>query len=433
MTRRQGLVLVVVAALTLSGVDRALASNDPDFDTFQYGPQRIYAPEAWTVSRGEGVTIAVVDSGVQLDHPDLRDKIVPGYDFADDDPDPYDENGHGTHVAGIAAAITDNGLGMAGIAPDSKIMPLRVPLQGSEGDVTLAEDLIAIERSIRYAMDNGARVINLSIGGGLAAGPGFDQITTACRDAMTSGALCVAASGNGGRSRPSGYVHDFPGVIVGATNRSDDVADFSQNADTQWAVVAPGVGVHSAWIGSSFRQIQGTSMASPHVAGVAALLFAQGLTVEQVIDRIISTARPLNDGGGQSGAGLVNAAAAVGADFTPATTAPPRVTTTTAVPAGGGPSRPTTTLAPADTGPVELDEGVIDEDELFTGLEGDEFALDGTGAIGERLEPVKLSRGFDRGFILSVAIFVLGVASLGFGVRRLVVRRGIGEMKADTI
>ena len=424
--------VAIAATVAVSGV--AWASNDPDFDVHQYGPQRIYAPEAWTVTRAEGVTIAIVDTGVQLDHPDLRDKIVPGYDFADDDPEPYDESGHGTHVAGIAAAITDNALGMAGVAPAAKIMPLRVPLQGSEGSATIVEDLVAIERSIRFAVQGGAEVINLSIGGGLAAAPGFDQITTACRDAMASGSLCVAAAGNAGRGRPTGYQHDFPGVVVGATDRSDEVADFSQNADTQWAVVAPGVAIHSTWIDSGYRYNQGTSMASPHVAGVAALLFGIGLTPQEVIDRIISTARPLNDGGGMSGAGLVNAAAAVGAEWTPSTTAP-RVTTTTAPPTGGvdgGSAGPTTTLA---TGPeeetfVDLGDAEIDEDEDFVGLgdEADDF-LDGSGDLGDTLEPIKLSRGYEASFVVGVAVFVVALAAIGVVLRRLVIRRGIGEMK----
>jgi thermitase len=433
VTARRAAALLAAIVLFVVGSGVALASNDPDFDVYQYGPQHIYAPDAWTVSRGAGVTIAIVDSGVQLDHPDLRDKIVPGYDFADDDDDPDDINGHGTHVAGIAAAITDNGIGMAGIAPDAKIMPLRVPTSGDEGSANIAQAILSISQAIRYAASNGAEVVNLSLVSDLAANTGFDQITNACREALASGVLCVAGSGNDGRAKPSRLEHEFPGIVVGATDKKDEVAEFSQNADTQWAVVAPGVGIHSTWLDSSYRPQQGTSMATPHVSGVAALLFGQGLGVQQVIDRIVTTARPLNDGGGMSGAGLVNAAAAVGAEFTPATTAPRVTTTTSTTVAGGGGSPTTTTLAGEDevAAPVDLSEGVIDDAD-FAGLDAEqEQFLDGS-ALGDTLEPIKLSKGFEASFVIGVLVFVAALAAIGVAVRRLVVRRGIGAMKSTT-
>ena len=302
-------LVVVVAPVT------AHASDDPDY-VQQWGPPAIHAPEAWTVTRGKGVTIAIVDSGIQRDHPDLRDKLVPGYDFADDDNDPTDpDNGHGTHVAGIAAASTDNGIGIAGIAPDAKIMPIRVAF----GRLDATQYYLQLERAVQFAVQNGAKVINMSLGGSDGITPaGLDTVSRACADAFNSGSLCTVAAGNDGRGKPSGYTEDFAGIVVAASNRSGEITDFSQSADTKWSVTAPGESIYSTWLNSGYQFEQGTSMAAPHVAGVAALLFAQGKSIQQVVDKIVSTATPMNDGGAQSGAGLLNAAAAVGAPYQPA-------------------------------------------------------------------------------------------------------------------
>src|SRR3954464_5431576 len=122
--KRVVLGIGAAAALLVTFAPMAHATDDPDWQ-LQYGPQQIHAPEAWTVTRGKGVTIAIVDTGVELNHSDLEDKLGPGHEFAGDDDDPNDtEQGHGTHVAGIAAAATDNGIGIGGVAPDAKIMPL---------------------------------------------------------------------------------------------------------------------------------------------------------------------------------------------------------------------------------------------------------------------------------------------------------------------
>ena len=433
MTRRRaGAFAIVATVVTLVTATTALASNDPDFDAFQYGPQQIYAPEAWTVSRGAGVTIAIVDSGVQTDHPDLRDKMVPGYDFLEDDPEPQDDNGHGTHVAGIAAASTDNGIGIAGTAPDAKIMPIRV----LAGEATSPRAVLAIQEGIRFAVDNGAKVINLSIGEEFQLGPEAVQgLEASCLDAYNAGALCVAAAGNSGRGKPSGYSEDFNAILVAANDREGELADFSQRADTKWSVTAPGVGIHSTVIGSGYGIKQGTSMSAPHVSGVAALLFAQGLGIDEVIAQILNTATPLNDGGGSSGAGLVNAAAAVGAAYTPVTTAPrPSTTTTAAVatsdtrPSGG--STATTAVDPDFETPVELTEGLIEDDADFVGSDDGGSLLTAGGAIGEEPEAIRLSRGYESSFLVGVAVFLGVLAVLGFAARRLVIRRGIGQIKA---
>jgi thermitase len=412
----------VVVLVLLTGT--AFASNDPEYQ-LQYGPQQIFAPEAWTKSRGAGITIAVVDSGIQLDHPDLQDKLVPGYDFLEDDDQPQDTDGHGTHVAGTAAAVTDNGLGVAGIAPDSKIMPIRV----LAGEATSPRSLLSIQEGIRFAVDNGAKVINLSLTEVISLGPETVRtLESSCLDAFNSGALCVVAAGNDGKGKPSGYSNDFQALLVAANDRNRDIATFSQKADSKWGVTAPGVGIHSTVPGSAYGIKQGTSMAAPHVAGVAALLFAQGLTNQQVVDKILSTATPLNDGGGTSGAGLINAAAAVGADFTPPTTAAPAPGATTTVPAqtsGGGGQAPvvSTTTLPV---PVELDEATVEEGDFVDGST-DDFET----ALGEDTgpEPISVSDGFTMPFAVAVAVFVAILGMVGIGLRRIVLARGIGQIK----
>lgn len=334
-------VAAVALGLTLAATAQAASgSNDPDYKR-QYGVAQVNAPSVWAQkTRGAGVTIAIVDSGVDLDHPDLKGKLVAGRDFADSDNNADDDSelndsdgksvkGHGTHVAGIAAAITDNKVGVAGVAPDAKIMPLKVFTSGSSGVLGFA----AVPNAIRYAVDNGARVINLSLGTFESDVPlvGFTQ--TPCADALQRGALCVVASGNSGASEPSGYPRDYPGLIVTANTEAGTHASFGQKADTQWALSAPGQGNWSTVPveQGGYGEKSGTSMAAPHAAGVAALLFAamnppqDAEGVQMVIDRMLSTARPMGDTG-TNGAGRVDAAAAAGvpvvAEETSTTVAP---------------------------------------------------------------------------------------------------------------
>jgi subtilisin family serine protease len=335
--------LAALMGVTL-GVPPALASNDPGFKK-QYGLTQIGAPSAWTKTAGNGITIAIVDSGVDLDHPDLQAKIVPGHDFGDNDDNPDDDSGlkdgegkyirgHGTHVAGIAAAITDNGVGVAGVAPYAKIMPLKV--FASDPNSSFVNALTAVPTAIRYAVDHGAKVINLSLGGiqGLSL---VGIIETPCAQAYSRGALCVVASGNSGQQNASGYQHDVQFLNVTANDDKGNHASFGQKADTQWSVSAPGVAVWSTYVPElqqegqtdrGYAYEQGTSMAAPHATGLAALLFAQGLSVGQVVQKILTTATPMGDPG-TNGAGRINAAAAVGAaQPTTATTVRQTVTTT---------------------------------------------------------------------------------------------------------
>lgn len=261
----------------------------------QWAVNSLRLPEAWERgATGEGTVIAVVDTGVDLEHPDLAGKLVPGWDFVDGDDQPDDGNGHGTHVAGIAAAATGNGVGVAGTAPGAGIMPVRV--LGDDGSGT--DDQIA--EGINWAIDNGADVINLSLGevGALARISKGGPLNAAIRRANAEGVVVVAAAGNEGATKRA-YRIGVPVVVVNAVDETGAVAEFS-NVGDQRAVSAPGVGILSTapvtpsaiWpSGSSgYEQLDGTSMAAPLVSGVAAILVGRGYDVAGVIDRITSTA-----------------------------------------------------------------------------------------------------------------------------------------------
>ncbi|MGD2254128.1 MAG: S8 family serine peptidase [Anaerolineales bacterium] len=231
--------------------------------------------------------IAVIDTGIDSNHPDLSNKIVDGYDYLDGDANPTDDYGHGTHVAGIAAAATNNGIGTSGVgySPNIRIMPLRVCDSG--GCPTSA-----IVEAIYHAADNGADVINLSLGGSVASA----SEEAAINYAWDHGLVIVASSGNDGAGRVS-YPAAFSNVIaVGSTNWHDDLAPYS-NKGRDLDLVAPGGdmsayqdpgGIYSTMPTynvyltttysylTNYDQLQGTSMASPQVAGAAALLFAAG-------------------------------------------------------------------------------------------------------------------------------------------------------------
>ena len=236
-----------------------------------WGLDNINAPEVWrgggtfAGATGRGATIAVIDSGIDLDHPEFSGRIVRGYDFVDGDIVPDDGNGHGTHVAGTLAAAND-GIGITGVAHSANIMPLRVLNNDGYG---WTRDIIS---AVRWAADNGADVINMSLSSG-----GYSQaMADAISYASKQGSVVVMAAGNSGARSP-----DFPaayattdGIAVGAVDRNRALAGFSNQAGTTEMdyVTAPGVNIYSAVPGGGYDTFNGTSMASPHVAGVAGLL-----------------------------------------------------------------------------------------------------------------------------------------------------------------
>lgn len=279
----------------------SVTPNDPFFASYQYGPQRIQAPSAWDVTQSNpAVKIAIVDTGVQPDHPDLRGKLLQGYDFVDNDNTPSDGNGHGTHVAGIAAAVTNNGIGIAGMAPLASILPVRVLDNSGSGD------LANVARGIVYAAQQGAQVINLSLGAPVSS----STLESAIQYAWSRGAVIVAAAGNEGTSRlnyPAAYANV---IAVASTNERDQKSGFSNYG--QWVeVAAPGENILSTYPGGYYAYLSGTSMAAPHVAGLAGLLAAQGRTNVQIRNAILSTSDPVAGTGVYWLYGRVNASRAV--------------------------------------------------------------------------------------------------------------------------
>jgi subtilisin family serine protease len=336
--------------LTLVLAPAALASNDPLFSK-QWGPQQVRAPQAWPTSNGAGTTIGIVDSGVDLGHPDLNAKLVPGATFLDCGANSCGngdwESGpaarsasksrHGTHVAGIAAASTDNGIGIAGTAPGAQIQPVKV-LDEEGGSF---EDIAA---GVRWSTDHGADVINLSLG----ALPGVQALVitgmiTDLQEAITyarsQGVVVVAAAGNDFASICGSPGFDAGALCVASTDKREARSSFSNFAfnpsldavsgpggslapicgEDIVSTVPVGTGASAACgYGTDYDEMAGTSMASPHVAGVASLLAAQGRDDQRIVDVLKATARkPGTDQRGvydpSYGYGIVDAQAAVAA------------------------------------------------------------------------------------------------------------------------
>lgn len=283
--------------------------NDPYYrDSTQWGPQKIAAAQAWDLSTGDpNVIIAIVDSGTDPNHPDLTGKLVAGHNFLDGSADTTDDHGHGTHVAGIAAAATDNGVGIAGVAFDSRIMPLKVYNK-------YANALYSnVSNAIIYAADQGADVISLSLGNYPSSG----YMQYAVDYAWDAGCVIVGAAGNDNVSDPF-YPAAYGNVIgVSATDQNDAKASWS-NHGSYISVAAPGVSIYSTYWndGSTYANMSGTSMAAPHVAGLAALLFSQdGTRTNAAVRSLIEeTADDLGDAGWDQyyGYGRINAYRALG-------------------------------------------------------------------------------------------------------------------------
>ena len=256
------------------------AANDPLLAQ-QWGIFAIGADRVWAVTTGKGVTVAVVDSG-SGPHPDLADNLLPGRSYFSSvetqDGNDIDTSGHGSHVAGIIAAAANNGIGGSGVAPNAKILPIKVLDQVGQGD---ARDVAA---GVRFAADNGAKVINGSFGKDYS--PHKEWVWEAMKYAESKDVLIVLAAGNDGKNvdvEPN-YPEDTPDkktelvnnvIKVGAINYNYGegvVADFSNYGATNVDVFAPGVKIYATIPNGKYKFEQGTSMASPNVAGVAALI-----------------------------------------------------------------------------------------------------------------------------------------------------------------
>ncbi len=292
----------------------------------------IDAPDAWSRSRGDGVTVAVIDTGVDLDHPDLVANLwtnpgeiagngldddgngfvddVHGYDFANHDGTPDDDHGHGTHVAGTIAAVEGNGIGGAGAAPDAQIMALK--FLDSSGSGSIFDALQALD----YAVMMGAQISNNSWGGASHS----SSFLRALEDANDAGHSFVVSAGNSARDtdRSPYYPANFdtPNVIaVAASTDQDRLASFSNWGHSTVDLVAPGQSVYSTYRGGGYATMSGTSMAAPHASAAAALVLSvePDLSPEELRARLIETSDPVAALAAKSvSGGRLNAAAALG-------------------------------------------------------------------------------------------------------------------------
>ncbi|MGQ0520864.1 MAG: S8 family serine peptidase [Actinomycetota bacterium] len=372
---RWTLLAAVAAAASLLAPGAAAATNDTHWSR-QWAPVKIGAPAAWEATTGAGVKIGIIDSGVDLGHQDLQGgKITANASCVGSGGNPascvagggQDVAGHGTHVAGIAAANKDNGVGIAGIAPDAQLVVARV----FSGDTA---ELADVEAAIKWTVDQGARVVNLSLGenallGGLFGGGG--SLGPALDAAWARGAIPVVAAGNAQLLTGSAGYGDVNAVIVGATGPDDEIASYSvSTGSAKWAIVAPGGNGADArqvfstyWRAGSANQygyLQGTSMATPHVSGTLALLLARGLSPQRAVEVLLASANKAVQCGATCAGRLDTAAAVAATGFVPAATTsttgppPPTAAPTTAAPTTAAPRTRVTTAptVPAATSTV---------------------------------------------------------------------------------
>lgn len=292
----------------------AYTAEVPDDASFsqQWGMTKIKAPEAWNITKGSpSVTVAILDTGMDIDHPDLASKIVLSRNFTDS-PTDDDRNGHGSHTAGIAAAVTGNGVGVAGVGYNVRLINAKVLGDSGSGYYS------SIINGIIWAADNGADVISMSIGGG----SGSADMEDAINYAWNKGALVVAAAGNNGSSSPSYPAYYQNSIAVGATDQNDNPYSFSNYGD--WVDVAAPGNAYSTYKDGGYVSMSGTSMATPFVSGLAGLVFSvaadkngNGRTNDEVRDIIETTCDPVSATG--MGRGRINALKAVSGANPPVT------------------------------------------------------------------------------------------------------------------
>jgi subtilisin family serine protease/subtilisin-like proprotein convertase family protein len=344
----------------------AAIPNDPQFASMwnlnnaSLQTADINAPQAWDIrTSARGIIVAVIDTGIDYTHPDLAANMwrnpgeipgngidddgngfiddVYGWDFANNDNNPMDDQGHGTHVAGTIGAVGNNGIGVTGVAWEVQLMAVKFLNSRGQGSTSAAI------KSINYAVAHGAKILNNSWGGG-----GFDQLLSNTIDAArANGVIFVAAAGNNTRNNdvtptyPANYPQDNI-VAVAATDNANRLATYSNYGLTSVDIAAPGTNILSTRPGNSYGVLSGTSMATPHVSGALALVWAEHpeWNYRQVINQVLTTGAPLASLAGKTVTGRrLDLAAALGHETAPPE--PPRDTkgpqATAITPVFGGP------------------------------------------------------------------------------------------------
>lgn len=288
-------------------VRSSLAVTDPYIGSAWHLP-KVGAAVAWDSTQGAGVTIAILDSGIDTSHPDLAGNLVAGYNIYGNNTDVSDICGHGTSVAGTAAARTNNGTGVAGVAGQAKIMPLKIAYLDPATNGCLAY-ASTIANGLTYAADHGARVANISYAVGAIA-----SVQSAANYMKSKGGLVFASAGNNGAALTGLPTTSM--IVVGATDGNDARTSWS-NYGAIVELTAPGAGIWTTKKGGTYGAVNGTSFSSPLAAGVAALMMAAAPTLSntQIQQLLVSTSADLGAVGRDAlfGFGRVNAAAAVAA------------------------------------------------------------------------------------------------------------------------
>jgi subtilisin family serine protease len=289
-----------VAGDIKSRLPRTLESA-PASQEVPWGIKRVNAEKAWSVTRGEGVKVCVIDTGIDMTHPDLAANVKGGWNAISNSANFKDDNGHGSHVSGTIAAI-DNDFGVIGVAPKASLYGVKVLDAGGSGTF---DDVMA---GMQWAIDNKMQVASMSLG----ADTGNDSLKEVVAAMAKSGVVLIAAAGNSGPNPNTvGYPAGYPGAIaIAAMTAADKVASFSSRGP-QVALIAPGVGVNSTYKDGGYHTASGTSMATPHVSGLAALaIAAKGLSgYEAVRAALIKAATPIAGASKpEQGAGAIDAA-----------------------------------------------------------------------------------------------------------------------------
>ncbi|MFS0779798.1 S8 family peptidase [Neobacillus sp. 3P2-tot-E-2] len=273
------------------------------------GINMIGAPKIWEKSKGKGITVAILDTGCDITHPDLSERIIGGCNFTDDDngnPDLYtDYNGHGTHVAGTIAAAQNNN-GVIGVAPEASLLILKVLNKNGSGQYDW------IIKGINYAVEQKVAIISMSLGGS----EDVPELHQAIQNAITNQILVVCAAGNEGDGQVSSDEFSYPGsynevISVGAINLKRRSSEFS-NSNNEVDLVAPGEEILSTYINGQYARLSGTSMATPHISGALALIkdvanknFERNLTEPELYAQLIKRTVPLGNSPKLEGNGLL--------------------------------------------------------------------------------------------------------------------------------